>query len=316
MQKTMRAVRVHEWGGPDRLRYEEGVPIPAPGPGDVLIRVRAAGVNPVDWKAREGRVEGLWPHTLPLVLGWDASGTVEAVGEGVTAFAPGDEVFAHIDVARDGSYAEYTVCGQEGVAQKPGTLTHVEAASLPIVAETAWQSLFEIGGLSAGQTVLVHAAAGGVGSMAVQFARWKGARVIGTASARNHEFVRSLGADEVIDYTATRFEEAVPAQGVDLVLDTIGGDTQARTWRLLRPGGHLIAVASGADEEAAARHGVKGSWMLARPDGRDLSAVADLIVSGAVRTTVSEVFPLAEARRAHELLQTGHARGKVVLEVA
>ncbi len=322
---TMKAVRVHAWGGPNALRYEEDVPKPsAPGPGDLLVRVRAAGVNPVDWKAREGRVEGLWPHTLPLVLGWDASGTVEAVGEGVTNFAPGDEVFAHIDVARDGAYAEYAVVAQEGAARKPDALTHVEAASLPIAAETAWQSLFEIGGLAAGQTVLVHAAAGGVGHFAVQFARWKGARVIGTASARNHDFVRSLGADEVIDYTRDDWPKEVrrltDRQGVDVVFEHTGAETWPGSVLSLKRDGRLVTcgATSGFDARTDLRQvfyrhlSLLGSFMGSKAELLD---AMKFVERGQLRAVVDRTLPLAEARRAHELMQDRAQFGKLVLEM-
>jgi NADPH:quinone reductase-like Zn-dependent oxidoreductase len=309
---TMKAVRIHEFGGHDKLVFEDA-PVPEPGPKDVRIRVRAAGVNPVDYKAREGAVEKLWPHTLPLILGWDVAGVVDAVGAEVTRFKAGDAVFGHIDTHRNGAYAEYTVVDEGAVAPLPKTLTFVEAAALPIAAETAWQALFEAAGLEAGQKVLVHAAAGGVGSFGVQFARWKGAHVIGTASARNHEYVRALGADEVIDYHAVRFEDVV--KNVDVVFDTVGGDTLARSWQVLRPGGYLVGIVNDVPEEEAARRGVRGSWVLARPDSRDLAAIGDLVDSGAVKVTVSEVLPLFEAARAHEMIESGHTRGKIVLEV-
>ncbi|MGH8611429.1 MAG: NADP-dependent oxidoreductase [Gammaproteobacteria bacterium] len=204
--KTMKAVRIHTYGGPDVLKYEE-VPRPSPGAGEVLIRVRAAGVNPVDWKIREGYLKGRVDHSLPLVLGWDLSGVVEATGPGVTRLKAGDEVYSRPDITRDGAYAEYIVVRETEVALKPKSIDHIQAAAIPLAALTAWQSLFDAAGLSAGQTVLIHAAAGGVGSFAVQLTNWKGAHVIGTASKRNQDFVRNLGADETIDYQTTRFED-------------------------------------------------------------------------------------------------------------
>ncbi|MBC8102299.1 MAG: NADP-dependent oxidoreductase, partial [Cytophagales bacterium] len=213
----MKAVRIHSFGGADTLVYEDA-PLPTLGPGDALVRVAAAGVNPVDWKVREGYLEEVLPHTLPLIPGWDLCGVVEAVGADVTEVQVGDAVFADAEIARDGAYAEYIAVKAALLAPQPKTLSPVEAASLPIAALTAWQCLFETANLQSGQTVLIHAAAGGVGSLAVQFAKWKGARVIGTASTRNHEFLRGLGADDLIDYTAAHFDEVV--RDVDVVFDT------------------------------------------------------------------------------------------------
>jgi NADPH:quinone reductase and related Zn-dependent oxidoreductases len=309
---TMKAVRIHTFGGPEVLTYEDA-PKPTPGAGEALVRVRAAGVNPVDWKAREGWVEGLWKHTLPLILGWDVCGVVEAVGEGVTEVKPGDEVYTNADPRRDGAYAQYCVVRAATLGPKPKSLSFTQAGGLPIVALTAWQSLFGAAGLEAGQTVLIHAAAGGVGSMAVQFAKWKGAQVIGTASARNHDFVRGLGADEVIDYTTTRFEDHV--KDVDVVFDTVGKAVQQRSWQTLKPGGYLVAIVNDADQEQAQKHGVRASHVFSDPNPADLTAIADLFDTGAVKPTVSEVLPLHEARRAHEQSEGGHVRGKIVLEV-
>jgi NADPH:quinone reductase-like Zn-dependent oxidoreductase len=228
---TMRAVRLHAFGGPDVLKIEE-TPRPEPKSGEVLIRVHGAGVNPVDWKIREGYTN----HKLPLVPGWDVAGVIEKVGPEVTSLKPKDEVYGYFDLSRNGAYADYVAVPAEEVALKPKSLDFTKAAAVPLAALTAWQGLFDVGGLKPGQKVLIHAAAGGVGSFAVQFAKWKGAHVIGTASGRNVQFVRELGADEVIDYTKTAFEEAV--DNVDLVFDTMGGETQKRSWQVLKKGRH------------------------------------------------------------------------------
>ena len=217
--KTMRAVCIYAYGGPKVLVYEDA-PCPQARDGEVLIRVHAAGINPVDWKIREGRFNDMIPTTFPRVLGWDVSGVVESVGRGVSRLAVGDEVFSRPDNSRDGAYAEYIVVAEFEVARKPKSIDHVHAAALPYAGLTAWQSLFDAAGLSAGQRVLIHGAAGGVGHLAVQLAKWKGAHVIGTASERNHDFLRKLGVDQVIEYPEERFEEAV--EPVDVVLDTIG----------------------------------------------------------------------------------------------
>src|SRR6185369_6723311 len=204
---TMKAVRIHSYGGPEVLVYEDA-PRPEAAAGEVLIRVHAAGVNPLDWKVRAGYVQEWLQHQFPLIPGWDVAGIVEAVGRGVEQFRPGDAVYGLLDISKNGAYAEYVAAPARSLARKPATVDHVKAAAVPIAALTAWQALFDVARLAAGQTVLVHAAAGGVGHFAVQLAKWQGARVVGTASAANASFVKELGAAQVIDYQSTRFEEA------------------------------------------------------------------------------------------------------------
>jgi NADPH:quinone reductase-like Zn-dependent oxidoreductase len=252
--ETMKAVRIHSYGGPEVLKYEQA-PRPKSAPGEVLIRVHAAGVNPVDWKIRQGYFKGRVDYSLPLILGWDLSDVAEATGSGVAGLQEGDEVYSRPDIARDGAYAEHIVVRETEVALKPEPIDHIHAAAIPLAALTAWQSLFDAAGLSAGQKVLIHAGAGGVGSFAVQLARWKGAHVIGTASKRNHELVRNLGAAETIDYETTRFENVV--HEVDVVFDTIGGDTQKRSWQVLKKGGVLVSIVGPPSAEEAAAHGVR-----------------------------------------------------------
>jgi NADPH:quinone reductase-like Zn-dependent oxidoreductase len=236
---TMKAVRIHTYGGPEVLRYED-VPRPAPAAGEVLIKIHAAAVNPVDWKVRAGHLKDMLKYHMPLIPGWDAAGVIEDVGAGVARLKRGDEVYTRPDITRDGTYAEYIAVREREVALKPKSLDHVHAAAIPLAALTAWQALFDAGGLSAGQRVLIHAAAGGVGSFAVQLAKWKGAYVIGTASAHNHEFLCGLGADETIDYNTRRFEDEV--HDVDMVLDAMAGETQKRSWKTLKPGGILVSI--------------------------------------------------------------------------
>ena len=249
--ETMKAVRIHSYGGPEVLVYEDA-PRPQPEPNDVLVRVHAAGINPVDWKIREGYGKDRLGHRLPLILGWDLSGVVEAVGPGVERLKVGDEVYSRPDISRDGAYAEYIAIRESLAALKPKSIDHVHAAAIPLAAMTAWQALFDAAGLSRGQRVLIHAAAGGVGSFAVQIAKWKGAYVIGTASTRNQDFLRELGVDSAIDYQSVAFETVV--RDVDVVLDTIGGDTQARSWMVLKKGGVLVSTVSPpSPQEAAAR---------------------------------------------------------------
>jgi NADPH:quinone reductase-like Zn-dependent oxidoreductase len=309
--KMMKAVRIHRYGGPEVLVYEDA-PRPKPRRGEVLIRVHAAGVNPVDWKAREGYLNKMHP-SLPLIVGWDVSGVVETTGFGVTRLKQRDEVYSRPDLSRDGAYAEYIVVKESEVALKPKSIDHIQAAAIPLAALTAWQSLFDAAQLKSGQSVLIHAAAGGVGSFAVQLAKWKGAHVIGTASKRNHDFLRKLGADETIDYTATRFEDAV--HDVDVVLDTMAGDTQKRSWNVLRKGGILVSILTPPSPEEAIAHGVLQAYVFVQPNVAQLTEVAQLVDSGKLRSIVETVLPLSEARRAHELSQTGHTRGKIVLRV-
>jgi len=309
----MKAIRFYEYGGPEVLKYED-VPKPEPGPGDVLVRVHAAGINPVDWKIRAGLAKGLIPVSFPAILGWDVSGVVEVNGPGASRFHPGDEVYSRPDLGRPGAYAEYIAVRESELALKPKTLDHVHAAAVPLTALTAWQALFDHGGLTAGHTILIHAAAGGVGSFAVQMAHWKGARVVGTASARNHDYLKELGCDEVIDYTTTRFEDVV--HDVDMVLDTMSGETRARSWGELKKGGILVTILGpGPAPEEAASHGVRATLFLVGSNPQQLAEIGGLIDAGIIKVHLDAVLPLAEAARAHELSATEHARGKIVLKV-
>lgn len=308
----MKAVRIHRYGGLDALSYEDA-PRPAPGPGDLLVRVRAAGVNPVDWKIRQGYLKPLLRHELPLTLGWDFSGVVEAVGAGVRGFKPGDEVYGRPDIRRDGAYAEYIAVRAAEAARKPASLDHVHAAAVPLAGITAWQSLFDVAGLEPGQRALIHAAAGGVGHFAVQLAKWSGARVAATASGRNEGFVRSLGADEVVDYTRRRFEEVVAP--VDVVLDTLAGDVERRSWRVLKRGGTLVSILDPMARLKGLLRLKRGRFLFIKPDAEQLARMAELIDAGRLKPFVETVLPLSEARRAHELSQGGRVRGKIVLKV-
>jgi NADPH:quinone reductase-like Zn-dependent oxidoreductase len=312
LPKTMKAVRIHGYGGPDMLEFDE-VPCPRPAAGEVLVQVYAAGVNPVDWKVREGHLKDYLRHPLPMIPGWDFSGVVAATGPGANRFRKGDEVYSRPDLARNGAYAEYIAAREAEVAMKPRSLDHIHAASVPLACLTAWQALFDGAALAAGQRVLIHAAAGGVGIFAVQLAKWKGAYVIGTASQRNHDFLRQLGADELIDYQATAFEDAVG--DVDVVLDTMAGEVQQRSWRVLKRGGILVSVLGPPSAQEAAAHGVRGKSIFVQPNAAQLAQIAELIDSGKLKTVVETIFPLAECRRAQELSEAGHVRGKIVLRV-
>lgn len=310
---TMKAVRIHSYGGTDVLEYEDA-PRPTAGAGEVLIRVHATSVNPFDCAVRAGYMSGYFQYTLPLILGTDVSGVVEAVGPGVTNVSAGDVVYTRAGVFRDGANAEYVVAFAADVAAKPPSLDHVHAAALPHVTLTAWQALFEMAQLSAGQTVLIHRAAGGVGHIAVQLAHWRGAKVIGTASI-NLDLLKELRVEEAIDYTQTPFETVV--HDVDVVLDTIGGDVQQRSYATLKRGGMLVSTIQPPSEETAQAHGVRvGMVATAPPVGPTLTEVAGLVASGTIKPVVSTILPLSEIRKAHELIEAEHTRGKIVLQVA
>jgi NADPH:quinone reductase-like Zn-dependent oxidoreductase len=297
------------------LQYEDA-PRPQPESGEVLIRVYAAGVNPIDWKVREGYMKDLWPHKFPLIPGWDLSGVVEAVGPGPAAagrFKKGDEVYSVPDVSRDGAYAEYIVVRESELALKPKSLHHVHAAAAPLAALTAWQALFNAGQLVSGQRILIHGGSGGVGHVAVQLAKWKGAHVFGTASTKNQELLRELGVDEPIDYTKQKFEDV--ARDVDLVLDLIGGETQERSWSVLKKGGVLLSLVQPPSVEKAKALGVRAAFVAGHPSGAQLAEIAKIIDSGKLAPVIDRIIPLSEVRRAHELSQSGHVRGKIVLRV-
>jgi len=312
--KTMMAVRIHKFGKPDVLVFEQA-PKPEPKSNEVLIRVHAAGVNPLDCKIRAGTHPLACQMTFPGIIGWDTSGVVESVGSNVKNFKVGDHVYARTgDYTGHGAYAEYQAVKEDEIAIKPKSVSHVEAASLPLVALTTWQSIIDVAKLAEGQRILIHAAAGGCGSFAVQLAKAKGAYVIGTASSRNKQFLHSLGVDEFIDYNTTPFEKAV--NNVDVVFDLIGGETQKRSWQVLKEGGILVSVVRPApDEKFITQYKVRGELIVMQPNGKQLAQIAELVDSGKIKSIVSAVFPLKAAAQAHELMQTGHVRGKVVLEI-
>ncbi|SDG98409.1 NADPH:quinone reductase [Lentzea fradiae] len=314
---TMRAVTQHSTGGPEVLVVEQ-VPRPEPLPTEVRVKVHAAGVNPVDWKTRAGSGMAGVLGGPPFTLGWDVSGVVDKVGFGVTTLKEGDEVYGMPWFPRAaGAYAEYVTAPSRQFALKPSSIGHEEAAAVPLAGLTAWQALVDTAEVESGQRVLIHAAGGGVGHLAVQFAKRLGAHVIGTARSGSHDWLTKLGADEVVDYTAVRFEDAV--SDVDVVLDLVGGDTGLRSLDVLRPGGLLVAVPSGAAPEvvaAAERKGVRATPFLVEPDGPALAAIAGLIDAGEVTVAVEEVFELEEAAEAHARGESNRTRGKLVLRVA
>lgn len=330
----MLAAYINRYGGPSVLQLGE-LPEPAPGPADLLVDVAAASVNPIDFKLRDGKARSMLPFAFPLVLGNDLSGTVRAVGSAVSRFKPGDRIIARLGKARIGAFAQRALVAEVDAATAPTRVDLVDAAALPLAALTAWQALFEMGQLQAGQRVLIHAGAGGVGHFALQLARWKGARVITTASAKNRERCLALGADEVIDYRNSRFDEAL--RDVDVVLDTQGGDTLLRSIAITRPGGHVISITALPTPEVARAWGVKPplTWILGfltrretaaarkrgvnyhylfmRPDGALLTALVKLVDAGVLKPMIDRRYPLSEAAAALAHVEAGHAVGKVLV---
>ncbi|MEO8414067.1 MAG: NADP-dependent oxidoreductase [Ginsengibacter sp.] len=308
----MKAIQIHEFGGPEVLKYEDA-PVPIPAPDELLIKVHASGVNPIDWKIRKGPRNEKFPVKFPLIPGWDVSGEIEEVGSDIVNFRKGDEVYSRPDPTRNGCYAEYVVVKANLVGLKPKSIDHEHAAAVPLAGLTAWQALFDHGHLATGQKVLIHAASGGVGSYAVQFAKWKGAYVIGTASERNIDFVKQLGADEVIDYKKEKFEDKV--KDVDLVIDLIGGYTQKNSLRVIKNGGRLITTVKPDNQEAAKEKNIHVEGFMAMSDPEELEQIAALIDGGKIKPVVSVILPLEKAAEAQKLSEEGHARGKIVLAV-
>jgi NADPH:quinone reductase-like Zn-dependent oxidoreductase len=308
----MQAVRVHEFGDRDQLRVET-VARPEPAATEALVRVRAAGVNPYDWMTRDGEGAAV---TLPWIPGWDVSGIVEAVGAKVSTVAPGDAVFGMLADER-GTYAEYVSVPATNLVPKPPAISHTTAAAVPMVGLTAWQALFAAAGCKPGQRVLIHAAAGGVGHVAVQLANWLGATTIGTASASNRSYLEGLGLDEFVNYREARFEEVV--DDCDVVLDLVGGGTFERSVGVLRPGGYLAKLPGPlTDREQALLDdaGLDGSYPVVQWRPEQLRTLSVLLETGALEVRIDSVYPLADVASAHERSESGHAEGKIVLEVA
>lgn len=309
----MKAVRAHAFGGLEVLQFEDA-PRPEPGEDEVLIRVLAAGVNPVDAKVRAGMFARMLGTKLPLIPGVDIAGVVDKAGANVTKFKPGDAVYGCLNLRAQGAYAEYAVAKEGEVSAKPKSVNFEAAASMPVAAGTAWQALVEIARLGPGQTVLIHGGSGGVGSFAIQIAKARGAKVIATASAANQEFLKELGADQAIDYKATKFEEVV--KDVDVVLDSVAGETLQRSYDVVKKGGIIVSLLEPPDKAQLDARGIRGSAFLVSPDTNLLGELTKLVEAKKLRPIVSKVYPLAEAAKAQEAIETGHTRGKIVLRVA
>ena len=313
MTATMTAVRFHEYGDASVLQVES-VPRPIPSDEQVLVHVRAVSVNPLDWKLRQGFMKDMVPLQFPFTPGGDFAGTVAVSGSGSTRWAVGEAVFGRVDPMVGGAYAEFVAVAPDAIERKPDNLSFAEAASVPVVALTAWQGIFDFGGLQAGQTILIHGAAGGVGMFAVQFAKQKGATVYATCSEGDKAFVSGLGADSVIDYKNQRFEDI--AKNVDVVLDLVGGETGERSWQTLKPGGILVGSTAPPSPENAAAHHVRAAMVQVTATAALLAQIAGLLADGKVKTEVGKTFTLTDVRAAQELSQNGHVRGKIVLTVA
>lgn len=308
----MKAVQVCEYGAPEVLRYTD-VAEPVANDDDVLIRVIGTSVNPVEWKIRSGHMKEMITFSMPFIPGWDVSGIVESVGSSVTGFSVGDSVYSRPDIARPGTYAEMISVRESEVAHKPRTISHIEAGVLPLAGITAWEAMVTVGKVTEGQRVLIHAASGGVGSLAVQIAKARGAYVIGTASARNRGLVESLGVDEFIDYAAQPFQNST--KEIDLVFDTIGGTTQDDSWSTIRPNGMLVSITSPPSEDVARQHGVRSAFLFIGPNAAALRELSALIERGELRPIVGAEYALRDVQRAHQLSETGRAKGKIALYV-
>lgn len=314
----MKAMGIRRYGGPEVIERLE-LDLPAPGPGEILVQIHAAGVNPADWKIREGLFKDRMPSEFPIVLGWDAAGVVEAVGKDVARVKSGDEIFAYCrkDKIHDGSYAEAILLNEIHLAPKPKNLSFEEAAAVPLAGLTAYQALFEATQLKAGETILIHAGAGGVGSFAIQLAKNAGARVLTTASARHHDYLRQLGADEILDYTQENFVSAAKRifpEGIDAVFDTVGGQTQLDSAEVLKPGGRLTSLLA-LNEDYFRQRGLQPHYVFVRPENSQLRKLGGLIEAGKLRVKLEKVFPLEEAAEAHRLIEAKHSQGKIVLKV-
>jgi len=312
MTDLMKAVQISSFG--DRSVLElNNIDIPTPAENEVLIKVKSAAVNPVDWKIREGYLQPMLNHTLPLTLGWDVSGEVVAAGDQVSHLKVGDAVYSRPEITKNGSYAEYMTVVADEVAIKPISLTWQEAAGVPLAALTAWQSLYELAKLTAGERVLIHAGSGAVGQFAIQLAKLRGAYVCTTTSSKNTDLVKGLGADQVIDYHQQDFSEL---RDIDVVFDTIGGDTLANSWKTLNKGGRLVSIAADPDQATATEHGVSAVFCFVQPNREQLDQLSELANAGKLKVNIDSEFGLDEVAKAHERSETGRAQGKIIINVS
>ncbi len=305
----MKSIRIHSYGDSGEMKVEESAR-PQIGDGEVLVKVLAAGVNPVDWKIREGYMKQFMPKSFPFTLGQDLAGVVAEVGKNAGQFKTGDEGFGF----GSGSYAEHAAARASDISLKPKAVDFATAASIPTAGLTSWQALIDVAHVSPGQTALIHGAAGGVGSFAVQIAKWKGARVVATASADDAAYLKSLGVEQVIDYRKERFEDR--AGNPDAVLDLIGGETLDRSYRAVKKGGIIVSTVGQPDQAKAREAGIRATHIVRKSDGSELAQLAQLVDQGILKPRVDRVLPMADAKRAHDLNQSGQSHGKIVLRVA
>jgi NADPH:quinone reductase-like Zn-dependent oxidoreductase len=309
----MKAIAIEQYGGPEVLRLMD-LPKPSVMEKDVLIEIHAASVNPVDWKVREGYLQDMLHHRFPLILGWDAAGIVAETGPGVTRFTRGDKVFTLTDIARNGTYAEYAAVDEQYVAMKPANISFEGAAAVPLVGLTAWQALVDYAGMKKGDKVLIHAGSGGVGSFAIQLAKSRGCFVATTCSTSHVDFVKALGADQVVDYTKGDF--SLQLHDYDIVFDTIGGETYRNSFKVLRQQqGVIVSILEQPDHELAERNGVRAGYLFMHPDGHELEQIGELLETGRIKPVIGKILHMEEARHAQLLSQSHHARGKIVLQV-
>ena len=309
--ECMKALRFHEYGGPEVYRFDDDAPVPEPQAGQIQVRVSGSGINPVDWKLREGYLQAHMPIELPATVAWEFSGTISKLGEGVENFKVGDEVYGH---SRSGTMAEYAIASVDAVALKPFSMDLPDSASIPLAGTTAWQALFDVANLQPGQRVLIQAASGGVGTFAIQLAKWKGAYVIGTSSAKNHHLLQELGADELIDYNTTAYESVL--KDIDVVLEAVGGEeNMAKSLSVLKPGGILVSITSPEPTEEAAKQGKRAEYLFMTPSKAVLNQLAGLVQDLKVRPVIDAVVPFHEAVEAENESQGGHVVGKLVVDV-
>jgi NADPH:quinone reductase-like Zn-dependent oxidoreductase len=310
---TMKAIVIHGYGGPEVLKYEEA-PRPEPKANEVLIRVKAASINPVDVAIRNGYLKQFTGNKFPLILGMDAAGEIEKVGAKIDKFKVGDPVIAFFTLAGEGGYAQFVLATENEIARKPSAITFEQAAAVPAAGSTAWKALVETGDLKAGQTVLIHGGSGGVGHFAIQIGKARGAKVIATGSTANQDFLKRMGADVAIDYTRQKFEDV--AKDVDFVLDSVGEDTLKRSYGVVKKGGMIVSIVSDLDPKELARHGIRGTTIRTEPDPKTLEELVRLIDAKKITPVISQVLHLSEVAKAQEQIATRHTRGKIVLKVA